>query len=92
MASPLADTVVLVGADGRVSIQSSVSAALEKDPELAEAFTHEEEAIELDDDDDDDGFKVVKTSDGKLIVSEEVEEGHVGIGACRVLPTFSNNI
>ncbi|PSS08857.1 hypothetical protein PHLCEN_2v3472 [Hermanssonia centrifuga] len=79
MASPLADFVVSIGVDGRIASQGSVSEALAKDSKLAEEFKHEEEAIELDENEDVD--EVAGTTDGKLIVAEEIEVGHVSLGA-----------
>ncbi len=86
MASPLADFVVSIGVDGRIASQGSVSEALAKDSKLAEEFKHEEEAIELDENEDVD--EVAGTTDGKLIVAEEIEVGHVSLGACMFFSSF----
>lgn len=81
MASPLADFVVSMGTDGHVASQGSVSDALAVDSELAEEVKHEEEAVELDEHEDETGKTVVEVK-GKLILAEEVEEGHVSRSAC----------
>ncbi len=83
MASPLADFVVSIGADGCIASQGSVSETLAKDSKLVEEFKHEEEAIELDENEDETEANDSEVKDGKLIVAEEVEEGHVSIGACK---------
>ncbi|THH01300.1 hypothetical protein EW026_g1369 [Hermanssonia centrifuga] len=81
MASPLADFVVSIGADGCIASQGSVSETLAKDSKLVEEFKHEGEAIELDENEDENEVIDSEVKDGKLIVTEEVEEGHVSIGA-----------
>ncbi|PSR71469.1 hypothetical protein PHLCEN_2v12736, partial [Hermanssonia centrifuga] len=81
MASPLADFVVSIGADGCIASQGSVSETLAKDSKLVEEFKHEGEAIELNENEDENEVIDSEVKDGKLIVTEEVEEGHVSIGA-----------
>jgi hypothetical protein len=84
MASPIADYVVSIGPDGRVVSRSSVSDAVTKDKVLAaemakgtRAIKDEEERI-----DQEEPNAAVKQADGKLIVAEEIAEGHVSWGAC----------
>jgi ABC-type sulfate/molybdate transport systems ATPase subunit len=78
MASSVADFVVSMGKDGRILSQGSVTDAIAKDTTLAARVTEDEQAIEQA------GEKIdvkieseVKQADGKLVVKEEIEEGHV---------------
>jgi hypothetical protein len=86
MASPIADFAVSMGTDGRIASQGVVSNVLASNPRLAEALRCEKEAIEQDArghkiDEDDEGDEAVAKSQegksGKLVVAEEIEEGHV---------------
>lgn len=89
MASPLAEFVVSLH-DGHIVSQGSVGDALKKDAKLEEEFKHEEEALELDEveetvvdsADPADPGAPDKKKDGKLIVAEEIEVGHVSWAAC----------
>ncbi len=81
MASPIADFVVSLGTDGRVHSQGTLSKVLAKDDKLAEELAEESEEIkkaetEVDHVDPGDEFAPTK-ADGKLIVAEEISEGHV---------------
>ena len=81
MAGPLADFVVSLGADGCILSQGSVSDAIAKDDSLAKEMKHEQEAIELDEDEGEDEI-AAEDKKGKLVVSEEIEIGHVSWPAC----------
>lgn len=85
MVGPLAQVVVAMGTDGRVSSQGSLSDALEHDQTLAEEVAKESQAIEKAEHDiqQDQSADETKKPDGKLVVSEEVSEGHVGWPACK---------
>ncbi|KAH9984900.1 hypothetical protein BJV77DRAFT_1035217 [Russula vinacea] len=72
MASPLADYVVSLGMDGRVASHGSVSDAIASSPELVENIPDEEKKIDQGGPD-----ATAKQTDGKLIVAEEIAEGHV---------------
>jgi hypothetical protein len=83
MTGSIADYVVSLGLDGQVSSRGSVLDAVEKDKtlaiELAEgvrAINDEEKWIDLEEPD-----AVAKQADGKLIVAEEIAEGHVSCDA-----------
>ncbi|KAK1228101.1 hypothetical protein PQX77_008872 [Marasmius sp. AFHP31] len=80
MVRPLADYVISLH-DGRVSSQGSVTDALAKDKELA-AEVRAEEEIEHKADEVIDPATDAPKSDGKLILAEEVELGHLGWPAC----------
>ncbi|KAI0711030.1 hypothetical protein C8T65DRAFT_739602 [Cerioporus squamosus] len=88
MASPIADFIVSLGTDGRVQSQGTLSKILAKDDKLAEELAEETEEIkkaetEVDHVDPDDDAAPQKT-DGKLIVAEEISEGHVSWQALRM--------
>jgi hypothetical protein len=83
MASPLADYVVSLGRDGRIASRGTVSDALKKNKTLAKelaegarAIKDDEKKIDLEGPDE-----VAKPTDGKLILAEEITEGHVSWGA-----------
>lgn len=82
MASPLADYIVSLGTDGQIDSQGSAPDVLAKHSELVEEVKHEEEAIELDEDEE----ATTSASDdatGKLVLAEEIEEGHVSNASCK---------
>ncbi|KAL0565313.1 hypothetical protein V5O48_016710 [Marasmius crinis-equi] len=83
MVQPLADYVISLS-DGRVASQGSISDALSKDKKLAAEVKLDEEiehkADEVIDVPSDDTAK----SDGKLILAEEVELGHLGWPALKL--------
>lgn len=80
MASPLADYVVSLGKDGRVASRGSALDAIAEyitlSPELVEKVQDEEKRI------DEEPDATAKQTDGKLIVAEEIAEGHVSWDAC----------
>ena len=86
MAGPIAEFVVSLGADGRLLSQGSLSMALEKDQKLSAEFAEEGNEIEKSEQEIDQDVEApiakAKKSDGKLIVSEEISQGHVGWPAC----------
>ena len=84
MASPLADFVVSLGTDGRIATQGTVSDALAKNKKLAEEVEIEEKAIELDEvvDEVEGDQEAPVAGKGKLVLAEEIEEGHVSKDAC----------
>ena len=80
----MAKFVVSLGPDGRIDSQGSISDVLTKHSELAEQVKHEEEAVELDEDEEavtEDAANA--KGDGKLVVAEEIEEGHVSKASCK---------
>jgi hypothetical protein len=88
MASKVADFVVSLGIDGRIHSQGSISDAIVDHEQLKEEVTMDkeisgkaEETLDIDYD-----AEVVKAGDkkknaGKLVVAEEVDEGHVSTSA-----------
>ncbi|KAH9475153.1 ATP-binding cassette transporter abc4 [Psilocybe cubensis] len=80
LASPIADFVVSIGSDGRIKSQGiKVSTALKRNPALAAEAKHDKEVIE------NAQTEIVETEtvpkkpsgDGKLVIAEEIAEGHV---------------
>ncbi|KAH9939278.1 uncharacterized protein BXZ73DRAFT_99482 [Epithele typhae] len=86
LASPIADYVVSLGTDGRVSSQGTLSKVLTGDAELSKELAQEEAELKKTQEAVDDAeFEAVTTkSDGKLIVAEEIAEGHVSWSAVRL--------
>lgn len=79
MASPIADFVVSLGIDGTVLSQGSVSDALAQDKSLVAEVIEDKRAMEKADQQLD-GNEVKPEAikaDGKLIVAEEINEGHI---------------
>ncbi|SRR6266446_1454346 len=81
MASPLADYVVSLGMDGRVSIHGSaldtIAESITVSPELVQKVPGEEKRADKEGPD-----ATAKQADGKLIVAEEIAEGQVSWDAC----------
>lgn len=71
-----------LGTDGRISSQGSLSSALAKDKKLAKEAIEEAQvdnkAEETVDESDPVAESAAPKKDGKLIVAEEISEGHVG--------------
>ena len=82
---PIADFVVSLGSDGRIKSQGSLSNALNKDSELSVHVAHETSEIERADEAIETQDKVTEPQAGKLVVAEEVSEGHVSWSACELL-------
>lgn len=91
MTSSIAEFIVSIGNNGQILSQGSLSKALAKDKKLSkelkaeakqiEKIEHEVDAVEP--------AEESKKTDGKLIVAEEIEEGHVGWPARASLSLFS---
>ena len=79
MASPLADYVVSLGQDGQIASRGSVSDALKKDKKLAKELAEGARAIKDDEKkiDAEEPDETARPVDGKLILAEEIAEGHV---------------
>ena len=86
MVSPIADFVVDVGSDGRILSQGTLENALAHDSSLLKDVEHEAEELQKVDQEID-GEKEedvnAQSSAGKLVVAEEIEQGHVGWRACK---------
>lgn len=79
MASPIANFVVSLGIDGSILSQGSVSDALAQDKSLVAEVIDDKNAMEMAHQEIDSAEPKVEASkpDGKLIVAEEINEGHV---------------
>ena len=79
MAGPIADFVVSLGTDGRVMSQGSVADALKRNKRLRAALEKEQNVEEKTEEvvDEQAPVEVKKGGDGKLVVAEEIAEGHV---------------
>ncbi|KAI0758154.1 multidrug resistance-associated ABC transporter [Fomes fomentarius] len=88
MASPIADFVISLGMDGRVQSQGSLSKILAKDDKLAEELAEAREEIKKAENEVDyvepDDENAPKKADGKLVVAEEISEGHVSWTALKL--------
>ncbi|KAF7369374.1 ATP-binding cassette transporter [Mycena venus] len=76
MAKPVANYVVSMGIDGHIHSHGSISEALATDEILAEELSKDQEVLDKKTDEIDAPLVNAK-ADGKLILAEEVEEGHV---------------
>ncbi|KAI0793376.1 hypothetical protein C8Q75DRAFT_558190 [Abortiporus biennis] len=87
LAAPIADFVVSIGLDGRILSQGSLSSALSKDAKLSDEVKKEAKAIEMADHQIDENTQdePKKMADGKLVVAEELEVGHVSWDAMKLL-------
>ena len=73
-----------MGSDGRILSQGSIS-EVNLDEKLAKEMKADEELLKKADDTvDESKDEVNKPADGKLIVAEEVDEGHVSWSACKL--------
>ena len=85
----MADFIVSMGSNGRILSQGSLSKALAKDKKLSAEMKQETKQMEQAEHEIDPVEPAQESkSDGKLIVAEEISEGHVGWPACKFLCLF----
>jgi hypothetical protein len=78
MASPIADFVVSIGSNGHVLRQGSLSSALEFNKDLSADVDADKREVRLAQELDTETPDVhINNGSGKLIVAEEIAEGHV---------------
>lgn len=83
MARPIADYVVSMGVDGQVASHGDIAEALANDQLLAQELSEDQKALDKHDGEVDPPQPGEESkSDGKLIIAEEVEEGHLSWAAC----------
>lgn len=85
MVSPVAQYVVLMGTDGQISRHGVVSEVIAQDKRLADKIEHEIAAVETEKAEEailDALPAAEKAQGGKLMVAEEIAEGHVSLSAC----------
>ncbi|KZV63837.1 P-loop containing nucleoside triphosphate hydrolase protein [Peniophora sp. CONT] len=91
LAGPIADYVVAFGGDGVITAYQSVTDVLTKDEDLARETAQEaEKLLKVDEEIEEPGDLVEESetkADGKLIVKEEVAEGHVSLRAMKLFWT-----
>ncbi|KAJ7102323.1 hypothetical protein B0H15DRAFT_943257 [Mycena belliarum] len=87
MAKPVAQYVISMGLDGRIHSHGSISGALATDEVLAEELAKDQEVLDRKVEEID-ALPVPAApetkADGKLIVAEEIEEGHVSWDALKL--------
>jgi hypothetical protein len=84
MAKPLANYVVSLGLNGHVHGHGSIAEALATDKVLAEELNKDQEVLDKKTDEIDALLVKETKADGKLIVAEEIEEGHVSWDALKL--------
>ncbi len=93
MASPIAEYVVSLGTDGRIVSQGTLSKVLAKDKKLLEELAEEREELKKASNEVDpvaiNEEAAPPATDGKLVVAEEIAEGHISWPACKFsLPDY----
>ncbi|KAF8883986.1 P-loop containing nucleoside triphosphate hydrolase protein [Infundibulicybe gibba] len=83
MAEPIADFVVSLGLDGRIASQGSITEALAKNRKLAMELSREHHALRKTEEEVD-SPPADDSKGGKLIVAEEIEEGHISWAALKL--------
>ncbi|KAJ6575530.1 hypothetical protein B0H10DRAFT_2168545 [Mycena sp. CBHHK59/15] len=84
LAKPIANFVVSMGTDGRIHSQGSIAEALATDEILAEELSKDQAVLDKKEDEIDTPVAAETKADGKLIVAEEIEEGHVSWNALKL--------
>ncbi|KAJ6594858.1 P-loop containing nucleoside triphosphate hydrolase protein [Mycena capillaripes] len=83
LARPIADFVVTFGSDGRVRSQGSVS-EITKRGSLAAQISKDQQVLDKTQQEVDAVDPVAKPADGKLIVAEEIQLGHVSASSLKM--------
>ncbi|KAH6916785.1 ATP-binding cassette transporter [Coprinopsis sp. MPI-PUGE-AT-0042] len=84
LASTVAQFVVSFGGDGKILSQGSISDALKNNKALVEEVEAKQELAKTADDEVDPDPNPSQPADGKLIVAEEMQEGHVSWDALKM--------
>ncbi|KAH6916799.1 ATP-binding cassette transporter [Coprinopsis sp. MPI-PUGE-AT-0042] len=84
LASTVAQFVVSFGGNGNIVSQGSVTETLKNNKAFLDEFENEQALIKRANDEVDSETKPSQPADGKLIVAEEVEEGHVSWDALKM--------
>jgi hypothetical protein len=83
MTTPIADFVVSLGSDGRILSQGTMSKALATNKVLIKELKAEESGLKrVEEMVDSEVPEVHEGKSGKLMVAEEIAEGHVSWSAC----------
>jgi hypothetical protein len=90
MTSPIADFVVSLSSDGRVLSQGTMSKALAANKALTKGLKAEQSELRRADETVDGEVPAVhEGKSGKLMVAEEIAEGHVSWSACEFPQLFA---
>ncbi|KAJ7690181.1 hypothetical protein B0H17DRAFT_1331449 [Mycena rosella] len=84
LARPIAHFVVTFGSDGRVASQGTMSEILKRGSKLAAQVREDQQVLDKTQQEIDLAAPVAKPADGKLIVAEEMEVGHVSAAAVKM--------
>ncbi|KAJ7071468.1 hypothetical protein C8F01DRAFT_1317436 [Mycena amicta] len=84
MAKPVASHVVSMDVDGSIHSHGSISEALATDEVLAEELRKDQQTLDKKVEEVDVPTPAESKSDGKLIVAEEIEEGHVSFDSLKL--------
>ncbi|KAJ7625289.1 P-loop containing nucleoside triphosphate hydrolase protein [Mycena polygramma] len=84
LARPIADFVVTFGSDGRVSSQGSISEVTKRGTLAAQLRKDEQALDKINQEIDTEDPTADKPADGKLIVAEEIQVGHVSASALKM--------
>ncbi|KAJ7697209.1 P-loop containing nucleoside triphosphate hydrolase protein [Mycena rosella] len=84
LASPIAHFVVTFGSDGKVESQGSMSEVVQRGSKLAAQLRQDQKALDKTQQEIDTEAPLAKPADGKLILAEEIQEGHVGAAALKL--------
>ncbi|KAJ7449167.1 hypothetical protein FB451DRAFT_1375079 [Mycena latifolia] len=84
LARPIADFVVTFGSDGRVESQGTMSEIVQRGSKLAAQIREDQQVLDKTQQEIDPEAPVPKPADGKLIVAEEIEVGHVSAAAVKM--------
>jgi len=87
MTSPIADHIVAIDLDGFAHEVADISEVLVHDKILAHELEKEEEEAEIEKEVIDNVKKDDKQPDGKLILAEEIAEGHISWKAIKLFIT-----
>jgi hypothetical protein len=85
LAGPVADFLVSIGIDGNVQTQGTeIAAAVASDPILASEVKRDQEILELEKENE--VVPIVESAlEGKLVVAEEIVEGHITLKSMKLL-------
>lgn len=85
LAGPVADFVVSIGIDGNVQTRGTeIAAAVSNDLFLASEVKRDQEILELEKDEE--VIPIVESAlEGKLVVAEEIVEGHITLKSMKLL-------
>ncbi|KAJ6610803.1 hypothetical protein B0H10DRAFT_2059064 [Mycena sp. CBHHK59/15] len=84
LARPIAHFVVTLRSDGRIDSQGTIAEVVKHGSQLAAQIREDQEVLDKTQQQINPEAPVAKPADGKLIVSEEIQEGHVSASALKM--------